>query len=889
MNTYEKDRFDDVLDRALDHISGEEPEPASIERSARRTWQAMSEFLEGEENRSPQAIELRSCDDYRSLIPAFLAGELNEDRALLLKDHSRDCLPCRKALKSARNGTTAVSATRRPTVKPVGAGRWRAELTWSLAAAVIIGVALIGFAVNTDFFSLRTDGMLRVETVDGALMEVSQARTTQLAAGQTLEDGEGIRTAKGSGAKISLEDGSIVELAERSELYVSRTGGDDTIHLTRGSIIVQASQQGSGHLFVETDDCNVAVTGTIFAVSNGLKGSRVSVIEGEVVVHHGSRTDILVPGQQITTAGNLYPIPVAREIAWSSDLDNHLMLLAEIGKFRADLSDRLPRDTLRTDTSLLDRAPANTVIYAGIPNLTDHLSEAHELLQERIRTNPQLARLWDSQMGGHQVENIIDTIMEQVAKYGPRIGEEVALTFQHNADGEISGPVVLARLDYPERFRKELAADLGQWQAHTGSEPPLVLLSDPSGDTGPYGDKLLVSIEDDLLVISPDLESHQAFTGHFRETPFHNSLAQVYEEGVGIVFGADLKSLFQMNSHDDNASTVLGIDNIRHLVVNRREIDEKTITEAALTFAGKRTGMAAWLADPGPMGALEFISPNATAVGGFVVKSPSSLVEELFAMMPLEGRQEFLDSFRQDTGLDLLDDVVAPLGGEIVFALDGPVLPKPAWKLVMEVYDPEAMQQTIQVAVEQFNRSGSSEQATLKQTKVKGQTYWALIPATGPQVHYTFLDGYMILAPRRVFLDRAIKYRDSGLTLPSSDRFAALLPEDGRMNFSAMFYQNLGTILGPLVNSASGMTQQLSPEHKAGLQQLVENMKPSLYLVYGEKDRIIFTGSDRTGLLGTDFSNLFNLGSILSLGDRMEQTERESTAPVYDGGSGGDV
>jgi hypothetical protein len=147
----------------------------------------------------------------------------------------------------------------------------------------------------------------------------------------------------------------------------------------------------------------------------------------------------------------------------------------------------------------------------------------------------------------------------------------------------------------------------------------------------------------------------------------------------------------------------------------------------------------------------------------------------------------------------------------------------------------------------------------------------------------------MIVAPRRVFLDRAIRYRDSGLTLPSSGRFADLLPEDGRMNFSAMVYQNLGAILGPLMNSASGMTQNLSPEHKAGLQQLVDNMEPSLYLVYGEKDRIVLTGSDRTGLLGTDFGNLFNLGSILQLGEMMEQAESESEKPVYHGGSGGDV
>ena len=893
MSTHENDRFDDVLDQALDRIRNDEPERSAIEGSAHRTWKAMSRFLEDEQSRSPQAIELRDCEDYLRLIPAFMAGELNEARALLLKDHSRECLRCRKALKAAKGAlSTGTTRALKPAGKSESKGRWKTELTWSLAAAVIIGVALIGFGINTGFFSLETDGMLRVEAVDGELMEVSQANTSQLAAGQTLEDGEWIRTAKGSGAKVSLEDGSLVELAERSELYVSRKNGDDTIHLTRGSIIVQASQQGSGHLFVETDDCDVAVTGTVFAVSNGLKGSRVSVIEGEVVVHHGSRTDTLIPGQQVTTANNLYPIPVARDIAWSRDFENHLTLLSEITRFQDELKGRLPQDRLRTSSALLDMAPSNTVMYVALPNLTKHLSQAHQLMMERIGENQGLAQMWDAQMGGQKTEELIATIMEHVKKYGSQIGDEVVLTLQHNGR-EVVGPVVLARVDNPERLREQLKEDLALLKDHTGSDSPLILLSQPMPDGAPAGeDAMMVSIRGDLLVISPNLEAHRAIaagSGRFRGTPFHTSLEQVYQDGAGIVFGADLKTLMQMESSDTDAATVLGIDNIQHLVINRREIGEKTLTEAALTFAGKRAGMAAWLADPGPMGALDFISPDATAVGGFVVKNPSSLVEELFAMLPMEGRQEFLDNFREETGLDLLADVVAPLGGEVVFALDGPVLPKPAWKLVLEVYDPAAMQRTIQVAVEQLNSSGGPEQVSLNQTKVKGQTYWAMIPTSGPQVHYTFLDGYMIVAPRRVFLNRAIQYRDSGLTLTASGRFADLLPEDGRMNFSAMVYQNLGAILGPLLNGASGMTRNLSPEHKAGLQQLVENMEPSLYLVYGEKDRIVLTGSDRTGLLGTDFGNLFNLGSILKLGEMMNQAEREPEEPVYDDRFGGDV
>ena len=72
------------------------------------------------------------------------------------------------------------------------------------------------------------------------------------------------------------------------------------------------------------------------------------------------------------------------------------------------------------------------------------------------------------------------------------------------------------------------------------------------------------------------------------------------------------------------------------------------------------------------------------------------------------------------------------------------------------------------------------------------------------------------------------------------------------------------------------------------MQQLIDNMKPSLYLVYGEKDRIVFTGTDRTGLLGTDLGNMLNMGSILKMGEMLQQgSMSNSSAPVYDDPAGG--
>ncbi len=126
-------------------------------------------------------------------------------------------------------------------------------------------------------------------------------------------------------------------MRERSQ--VSLTGAHDgiRINLDRGSVIVQAAKQRNGHLYVATDDCTVSVVGTVFAVSSGVKGSRVSVLEGEVHVSRASAPQrALFPGQQMTTNPSLTPVSIEDEISWSRNLDTHLALLhalAEVNDF----------------------------------------------------------------------------------------------------------------------------------------------------------------------------------------------------------------------------------------------------------------------------------------------------------------------------------------------------------------------------------------------------------------------------------------------------------------------------------------------------------------------------------------------------------------------------
>ena len=65
----------------------------------------------------------------------------------------------------------------------------------------------------------------------------------------------------------------------------------------------------------------MAVTGTVFSVSSGVKGSRVSVIQGEVHVSQDNEEKVLHPGDQAVTSANLEPVSVRDDISWSRNRD----------------------------------------------------------------------------------------------------------------------------------------------------------------------------------------------------------------------------------------------------------------------------------------------------------------------------------------------------------------------------------------------------------------------------------------------------------------------------------------------------------------------------------------------------------------------------------------
>ena len=196
-----------------------------------------------------------------------------------------------------------------------------------------------------------------VESADGLIYRVSDTGTVPLIRGAEVPAGVAIRTARDSHAMLRLRDGSHVEMRERSGFSVSERGSDMTIGLDHGAIIVQAAKRHAGHLYVSTRDCRVAVTGTVFSVNSGLKGSRVTVIEGTVLVAQDRHENVLHAGDQVATSSAMGATPVPLEISWSQNAPAYIAMLNAVTALNAKLDqDHFP--ALRFSSNLLTLVPA---------------------------------------------------------------------------------------------------------------------------------------------------------------------------------------------------------------------------------------------------------------------------------------------------------------------------------------------------------------------------------------------------------------------------------------------------------------------------------------------------------------------------------------------------
>jgi hypothetical protein len=837
---------EEMLNKAIETMRATDPGAGEVSAAAEKVADRLGiAFAED------TAIE--SCESVRPLLTAYRAGTLSENRSLLVKAHLRECGVCLRRFHSGSGAVDWSAPKVMPARKPVRP--W--AMGWAMAAS--LALAATGLFLYKAYWQVPAGVRAAVQSIDGSASLITDSGDRLLAAGAELKEGDQLRTSGGSHAVLMLADGSTVEMNERSAVSVGARGRNLTVDLDHGAVIVKAAHRTSGHLYVKTDDCSVAVTGTVFSVNSGIKGSRVAVLQGAVEVAHAGVRSTIEAGNEFTTTQNLAPEPVSEQVAWSPNRDQYIELLAQFSVLQHRIGQiALPQ---RYGSDLLDRMPGNTELYVSIPNLGDFVSQAKAIFEDQLKQSPVLQQWWNNGKQNKTAE--LDALVNKVHDLSQYLGDEMVVAALKQQNG--GGFAIVADV------QRSGLADLLKQQFATEAHGKLTVLDESTlnstiGDTQGKSAYALVGAK--VVIFSNSIDTLKtidaqmnAGSSGFAASDFGQRIKAAYDRGAGVILAANLQEMLAGSTnhggrHSDAFLQQSGLADVRYLIAEHRETNGTPENHLNVQFSGTRQRVASWLGAPAPVGSLDFVSTNAALAVAGVSKDPTAIVDDLMVMMSADKNgMESFNKTQSELGVDIRNDLAGNLGGEFLFAVDGPVLPTPSWKAVVEVRDSARFEATLERLVQAANSHLQGKDAhgvTIEASQAGGQTFHTVHnSSTGVVVaEYVYANGYMIIAPSRALLMEALRVHATGDSLGHSASFKALLPVDQNENYSAVAYQNLGPVLTPLLSQMSGPSAD-------ALKKLASDSHPTAICAWG-KDAGIEAASN-SNLFGFDFLTLGRL------------------------------
>jgi hypothetical protein len=803
---------EDRLERALHDIRMEDADAGAIEAARARVWENVTN--------SGNAL----CAEFRQDFRAYLNQELGASRRVLVEDHLSRCPSCRARIADMKGERTVIAMPAR------SASRWVRRGTLAAAAALLIAVVYVG-RDSIDAMMAPGGPRATIVSAEGGLYRVTEGA---LEPGAAIGDRESVRTGPGAHAVLQLADGSTVDVNERTELFVTAAWSGQTIHLQRGDIIVKAAKQRRGSLRVLTRDSIASVKGTVFAVSAGVGGSVVSVVEGSVAVNQPGRELVLSPGDQAASIPALAS-SVAQAVSWSPNSAEYLELLASFVTIEHELA-RTPT-ALRSNSELLTYLPAGAGVYGAVPNPGLTISRVLALAQEQSTQNATFAAWWNSETGQE-----LRLMADRIQSVSPLLGEEIVFCVSVLPSAE-PVPMVIARVQPGKRAELEGALQ--------------TLFA--SADEAPS-----YSISDELIVVS-DSPSHLAWAtaqlGQGAGSPFAAAIGERYARGVGWLIAMDASSLIAIAGDDDAPPIeIAAMTRMKYVFLESRAPAGAEENEVTLAFEGPRTGMASWLADGGSGGAAEYLPADALLAGYVSTREPLQMFEELTALIT-KSEPEFangLSSLEEKLGAGFVANLTAAVGTEGALALTGFSTNGPNWVVASVANNPSVIDSSLLKLVEAFNAEleadEQGERITLTQESVNGRTWNTLKPAALPLgVTWTYDAGYMVAASDRAVAERAIATRNGGSQLVWSPDFLDQLPASAGLHPSAFAWLNTRgafAMLAPLVSNPT-------------LSTLMTGRDPILVVFDGSAEQIRAASRTRISGLIMDLMLVESLGRAI--------------------------
>lgn len=529
---------------------------------------------------------------------------------------------------------------------------------------------------------------------------------------------------------------------------------------------------------------------------------------------------------------------VQPEMPWAQDLKKYPGLQTELTQLIGKLQHNIQLPAPRSQSRLLPLLPQGTVFYAALPNYGDASHQALAIFRQELQQSPALRDWWqhgEMATAGPKLEDSLEKFY-QLSQY---LGDEVAISA---ATSGRQGPSLLIVAEVRKPGLKDFLQQMMKEFA-TGTKPPmrivdtqeLAVLKD-----GPPTQEPVMLVRPDFVAISFDTADLRSFNARleqsvheFAPTPFGQRVMQAYDGGTTVVAAADLQKILKQIPSGNSPSQMTfersGFADMKYLVWEHKSSATQSSSQAELTFTGPRRGVAGWLAAPAPLGGLDFVSPKAVLASAIRLKNLGEIFDDVQELSNASNPASFamLTQMAQGMGLNLKNDLLSHLTGEITLELDSVNPPDPAWKAILRVDDAERVQAT-------FTKLLATVPVIAQQSEEGGVTFHSLkvpSPQKATEINYAFVDGYLVVAPSRAALSEAVRSHRTGESLAKSKQFLDSLPPGHSADASALVYED------PLAMMAMRM-QQASPGLAATLSQANPGMTPTVIGAYAEPSAI---------------------------------------------------
>jgi type IV pilus assembly protein PilA len=531
-------------------------------------------------------------------------------------------------------------------------------------------------------------------------------------------------------------------------------------------------------------------------------------------------------------------VPEFAKSAWAHDLKNYPGLNEELGKLFAKFQSDVHAPALRSQSKLLPVLPNSTLLYAAFPNYGDEAQQILNVFRHELQQNAPLRDWWqhgELAKNGPMIEQSIDKF-SQLSQY---LGEEIVLF--GDAGGFDRNPLLIAEVRKPglkQFLQQMLKENASEWNTHWRVLDSQELANADDQKAGPG---VVVLVRSDLVIVGPNVAALRSFnnqlqtsSGQFASTPFGQRLTQAYQAGASILVAADLHSVMKQipasagPQHEFLART--GFDDMKYLVWEHKSVAGQAASQTELSFTGPRHGVASWLAAPAAMNSLTFVSPGPVASATLLLKNFAQIFDDIKDLSTYSnpGAWVSFEQMQQAMNINLRQDLLSHLDGEVTVDLENFTPPTPVWKVILHVNNPQALQQS-------FDKLLQAAPIKAEQSEEAGIAFHTLHIPSAKQpfdIVYAFADGYMIVASSPQAIVDAIHAHQTGESLTKSPKLLAALPSGHSRDASALLYED------PIAISAISL-RQAPPEMAEYISQLSPTKAaPMVIAAYGEDSAI---------------------------------------------------